>query len=109
MQTDANERFSMILGSTISPTRCAGVWVLLTGAAALALAGLAQVDGPAVRALRAGSFASAGFEDTLVWTCAGAAPLPTAWLWLVATLATLDTARGLAGRRRGVPAGVCRA
>ena len=42
----------------------------------------------------------------LVWGCAGAVAAATCWLWVVATVVTVDALRGLATVRRGIPAGV---
>jgi hypothetical protein len=46
------------------------------------------------------------FDTVLVWACAGAVTAATCWLWVVVTVVTTDALRGLAQRRRGVPAGV---
>jgi nucleoid-associated protein YgaU len=45
------------------------------------------------------------FDVALVWGCAGAVAAATCWLWVVATVVTIDALRGLETvRRRGIPA-----
>jgi LysM repeat protein len=88
----------MHLGIRVSPSRCVAVWAGATAGAAVLLALLVPVAvaGPG----------GSGFESALVWSCAAAACATTCWLWVVATVVSVDALRGLATARRGVPAGV---
>jgi hypothetical protein len=84
----------MDLGTPLSRTRCALVWVLTTAFAVL----LGGWLWPVVAAPEA-----AGFESALVRVCAWVATAVTVWLWVGATLVATDAARGRPGPRRGVP------
>jgi hypothetical protein len=100
----------MHLGMARSRWRCAIVWAGVTGVAVvLVLAGLLPVLTEATLVAEAGDLGAAGFDSLLVWGCAAAATAVTCWLWLVATLVTLDAARGVPAARRGVPVALRRA
>ncbi len=93
----------MNLGTKASRTRCLLVWATITATAALLMAGLRPVLAEAAQVAGRQGLATVGFDVVLVWGCAVAALAVTAWLWLVATLVTLDAARGVPTARRGVP------
>jgi hypothetical protein len=99
----------MHLGMAASRARCATVWAGLSSVAALVAGGLSPVVLEGVHAAGRGDLDVAGFDSLLVWGCAAAATAVTGWLWLVATLVTLDAVRGMPGSRRGVPVALRRA
>jgi nucleoid-associated protein YgaU len=99
----------MHLGMAASRARCATVWAGVSGVAAALVGGLSPVVVEAARVAGRGDLGAAGFESLLVWGCAAAATAVTGWLWLVATLITLDAARGVLAARRGVPVALRRA
>jgi len=99
----------MHLGMAVSRARCATVWAGVSGVAAALVGGLLPVLVEAARVAGRGDLGDAGFDSLLVWGCAAAAAAVTGWLWLVATLVTLDAARGLPTARRGVPVALRRA
>lgn len=110
MQTNANERLVMGLGtSTAPPSRCVLVWSALTGAAALLLhLLLPSVVAGSFAGSFAGSWAGPTFEAALVRCCSLVGVAVTGWIWVTASLLTLDAARGRAVGRRGVPVAVRR-
>ena len=99
----------MNLGTSITRGRCAAVWAGATVVAAALMLGLSPLLVATTKAVGRGNLGGAGFDTALVWCCATAAAVATCWLWLVATLVTVDAARGVRTARRGVPAGLRRA
>ncbi len=99
----------MNLGISITRGRCAAVWAGATVVAAALILGLSPLLVATTEAVGRGNLGGAGFDTVLVWCCATAAAVATCWLWLVATLVTVDAARGVRTVRRGVPAGLRRA
>ena len=99
----------MNLGTSTTRARCAAVWAGATVVAGAVVYGLLPLLVGAAQAVDRGDLGGAGFDTLLVWCCASAAAVATCWLWLVATLVTLDAARGVRTVRRGVPAGLRRA
>jgi hypothetical protein len=99
----------MDLGSSTTRGRCAVVWACATVVTGALILGLLPLLVETARAVGRGNLGGAGFDTVLVWCCAIAAAVATCWLWLVATLVTIDAARGLLTVRRGVPAGLRRA
>jgi nucleoid-associated protein YgaU len=86
----------MTLGIGVARGRCVAVW----GAATMGAGGLVAGSLPVALAGPGDSF-----DVALVWGCAGAVAAATCWLWVVATVVTIDALRGLATvRRRGIPA-----
>jgi nucleoid-associated protein YgaU len=86
----------MTLGTGVARGRCVAVW----GAATMGAGGLVAGSLPVALAGPGDSF-----DVALVWGCAGAVAAATCWLWVVATVVTIDALRGLATvRRRGIPA-----
>lgn len=85
--------------------RAARRWLLLTALVALAALVLAPgLDGSAAP----GTGPAGGFEAALVRVCTVAGLASLGWLWVVATVVVVDTLRGRAHPRRGVPQGVHR-
>src|SRR4051794_30280860 len=99
----------MNLGMMRSRLRCATVWAGATGLATALTCGVLPTMFAGAQAAAHGDLLAAGFDDLLVWGCSAAAVAVTWWLWLVASLVTLDLARGLPTARRGVPLPVRRA
>jgi nucleoid-associated protein YgaU len=93
----------------VSRGRCAAVWAGVTGAAASLVAGLLPVLVEVAQVAARGELGAAAFDSLLVWGCATVAGAVTIWLWLVATLVTVDAARGVPAARRGVPVALRRA
>jgi nucleoid-associated protein YgaU len=86
----------MTLGIGVARGRCVAVW----GAATMGAGGLVAGSLPVALAGPGDSF-----DVALVWGCAGAVAAATCWLWVVATVVTIDALRGLETvRRRGIPA-----
>jgi nucleoid-associated protein YgaU len=86
----------MTLGIGVARGRCVAVW----GAATMGAGGLVAGSLPVALAGPGDSF-----DVALVWGCAGAVAAATCWLWVVATVVTIDALRGLdTVRRRGIPA-----
>jgi hypothetical protein len=86
----------MALGIGVARGRCVAVW----GAATMGASGLVAGSLPVALAGPGDSF-----DVALVWSCAGAVAAATCWLWVVATVVTIDVLRGMATvRRRGIPA-----
>ena len=82
--------------------RCCVVWLLATGV----LASLAIVLAPSLG--RAPDLATGPFEEALVVACEGVILGCGTWFWAVTSVVVLDAARGRAGPRSGVPAGLRR-
>ena len=83
--------------------RCCVVWLLVSGA----LAALAITLAPGLR--RAPGLTTGPFDEALVVACEAAILACGTWLWAVTSVVALDAARGRAGHRPGVPAGLRRA
>jgi hypothetical protein len=76
-------------------------WVVVWAVATVGATGLVAWSLPIALAGPGDSF-----DVALAWGCAGAVGAATCWLWVVATVVTIDALRGLATARRGIPAGV---
>ncbi len=98
----------MDLGIPARRLRCATVWGVVTVVAAVVVLGVTPLLSQGAAAVASGALATTSFDVVLVWLCAAVAAVVTGWLWVVATLVTLDAARGLSRSRRGVPAGIRR-
>ncbi len=85
MQTEANERFVMDLG-TSTPIRSVLVCVAATALAATLVAELLPVLDDMV---------VARFDQALVWLSAAVGTAVTAWLWLVTVVVAADAGRGV--------------
>ena len=99
----------MSLGNVSSRPRCAAVWASATVVAGVLMVGLLPLLAQALRVVARGDLSAAAFDTVLVWCCAAAAAATICWLWLVATLVTIEATRGVPAVRRGVPTGVRRA
>lgn len=76
------------------PWRCLGVWLASTLALGTLTVWVAPEISTARQALATRTISAHSFADLLVWVCAGALLVCSAWLWLVTSLIAADAARG---------------